>query len=114
MDADAARTLALALPEAVEADHHGSPSFRVGGKIFATLPDEAHLHVMAAEDEIRALAASGPAYEQLWWGGRLACVRVTLAAADPVVVAETLAEAWRRKAPRALARAFDASGDDAT
>ena len=29
--------LALALPGAVEADHHGRPSFRVGGKIFATL-----------------------------------------------------------------------------
>ena len=32
-----ARRLALALPEAVEQDHHGRPAFRVGGKIFATL-----------------------------------------------------------------------------
>ena len=31
------RRLALALPEAVEADHHGSPSFRVRGKIFCTV-----------------------------------------------------------------------------
>jgi hypothetical protein len=31
-----ARELALALPEAVEQDHHGRPSFRVAGKIFAT------------------------------------------------------------------------------
>jgi hypothetical protein len=29
-----ARRLALGLPEAVEQDHHGRPSFRVAGKIF--------------------------------------------------------------------------------
>lgn len=34
---DDIRRLALALPEAVEADHHGMPSFRVRGKIFSTL-----------------------------------------------------------------------------
>jgi len=33
---DKARELALALPESVEHDHHGRPSFRVAGKIFAT------------------------------------------------------------------------------
>ena len=34
-----ARQLALALPEATEQDHHGMASFRVRGKIFATVPD---------------------------------------------------------------------------
>ena len=34
---DQARAIALALPEAVEQDHHGRPSFRVAGRIFATL-----------------------------------------------------------------------------
>jgi hypothetical protein len=34
---DEARGLALALPEAVEQDHHGRPSFRVGGKLVAGL-----------------------------------------------------------------------------
>jgi hypothetical protein len=42
---DEARRMALALPESTEADHHGFPSFRVRGKIFATLPDESHLNV---------------------------------------------------------------------
>ena len=41
-----ARTLALALPGAVERDHHGRPSFRVDGRIFATLWDGEHLNVM--------------------------------------------------------------------
>ncbi|HEV3460901.1 MAG TPA: MmcQ/YjbR family DNA-binding protein [Candidatus Dormibacteraeota bacterium] len=31
------RRIALWLPEATEQDHHGRPSFRVRGKIFATL-----------------------------------------------------------------------------
>ena len=34
------KRLALALPEAVEQDHHGRPSFRVDRKIFATQWDE--------------------------------------------------------------------------
>ena len=49
-----ARRLALALPEAVEQDHHGRPSFRVGGKIFATIWDDEHVNVMLDEAEILA------------------------------------------------------------
>lgn len=30
--------LALALPEVTEADHHGIISFRIAGRIFATVP----------------------------------------------------------------------------
>jgi hypothetical protein len=40
------RRLALVLPEAVEQNHFGRPSFRVRGRIFATLPDSEHLNVM--------------------------------------------------------------------
>jgi hypothetical protein len=101
--ADEVRRLALAQPEAYEADHHGFTSFRVAKKIFATLPDDQHLHVMVGEDEIRALAAEQPAvYEEKWWGNRLSCVRVNLAQADPAEVAELLADAWTRRAPRRL------------
>ena len=38
--------MALSLPEATEEDHHGIPSFRVGNKIFATVPDDEHLRIM--------------------------------------------------------------------
>lgn len=34
---DDVRRIALAQPEAYEADHHGMPSFRVGKKIFCTI-----------------------------------------------------------------------------
>ena len=40
MTAGEARSLALSFEGAVEQDHHGRPSFRVGGKIFATLWSE--------------------------------------------------------------------------
>jgi hypothetical protein len=38
-----ARKLALALPGAVERDHHGRPSFRVDEHVFATLWDTEHM-----------------------------------------------------------------------
>ena len=72
-----ARELALALPEAVEQDHHGRPSFRVGGKIFATQWDAEHMNVMLDEDGIRTAIHEQPAAcEEVWWGKRLAAVRV--------------------------------------
>lgn len=109
--AEEVRRLALARPEAYEADHHGFPSYRVGTKIFATLPNDEHLHVMVDEDEIRALAAGEPTvYEEKWWGKRLACVRVNLDRADPTEVAELLADAWTHKAPCRFSREHDRAG----
>lgn len=105
------RRLATALPEVTEQDHHGKPSFRVHGKVIATLPDEGHLNVMAGEHEIRAAVAAGPAAcDEVWWGKRLAAVRVDLSVSTADAVGELLAEAWRRKAPQALVRAHDAAG----
>ena len=57
---DDVRRFALSLPEAEEQDHHGFPSFRVGGKIFATLPDAEHVHVMLEADDIRAAVMTSP------------------------------------------------------
>jgi hypothetical protein len=69
VSADEARTLALSLPEAVELDHHGRPSFRVGGKIFATLWNEGRMNVMLDEGGILTAVESAPdACENVWWG----------------------------------------------
>ena len=79
MSVDEARTLALSLPEAVELDHHGRPSFRVGGKIFATLWNAARMNVMLDEGGILTAVESAPdACEKVWWGKRLAAVGVAL------------------------------------
>lgn len=66
---DEARAIALALPEAVERDHHGFPSFRVRDRIFATLPEPATLRVMLDEDAAEeAVAAFGGCAAILRWG----------------------------------------------
>jgi hypothetical protein len=98
------RELALALPEVVEQDHHGRPSFRVGGRIFATLWDEAHVNVMLDEPGILTAAQQNPVCSELWWGKRLSAVRVALEQADDELVASLLADAWENKAPKRLLR----------
>ena len=105
LSAQQARELALALPEAVEQDHHGRPSFRVAGRIFATLWSDDQMNVMLAEDGIRTVTeARGDVCEELWWGKRLAAVRVALPDADQGLVQELLEDAWERKAPARLVR----------
>jgi hypothetical protein len=98
-----ARQLALALPEAVEQDHHGRPSFRVAGKIFATQWDEEHLNVMLDEGGIRSAIHSDPdTCTEVWWGKRLAAVRVDLRRADADALRALLTDAWEGKAPKRL------------
>jgi hypothetical protein len=100
-----ARRLALALPEAVEQDHHGRPSFRVAGRIFATQWDEQHMNVMLDEDGIRTAIHDDPeTCAEVWWGRRLAAVRVDLRRADADTLANLLADAWETKAPKRLLR----------
>ena len=95
MTPDEVRLLALDLPDVVERDHHGFPSFRAGprGKIFATLPTEAILRVMLEDGSIREAVAEWPWCPEGWWGKTLATVEVVLADADAVVVTELLDEA---------------------
>jgi hypothetical protein len=100
-----ARRLALGLPEAVEQDHHGRPSFRVAGKIFATLWDAEHVNVMVDPDGVRTAVHLNPKVcEEVRWGKRLAAVRVDLRRAEPELLAELLTDAWEQRAPRRLLR----------
>jgi hypothetical protein len=100
---DVAR-IAMSLPDATEVPHHGMRSFRVGGKIFATVPDDEHVRIMAGEPEILAAAAENPGTcEPYYWGKRLACVVVDVRRASPELVRELLVEAYLRKAPKSLA-----------
>jgi len=100
---DEARAVALSLPEAAEQDHHGRPSFRVGGKIFATLWSDERMNVMLDEGGILTAIESAPAAcEQVWWGKRLAAVGVTLVRVDREFLRELLTDAWELKAPRRL------------
>lgn len=104
MKIDQVRRFARSLPEVTEEPHFHYASFRVRGKIFATVPPEGgHLHVFVAEEERELALAVDPEFlEKLRWGERVVGLRVTLAKAKPSVVTRLLAQAWTRKAPKSI------------
>ena len=111
MGPDDVRAIALSLHSAEEAGHHGRPSFRVRGRIFATLWTPAKLNVMLDREEILAATQAHPdACSEFLWGGVPRAVQVDLPAAPPELVRELLEEAWTRAAPRAVRRAAPFGG----
>jgi hypothetical protein len=109
---DSARRHALSLPETTEAPHFEASSFRVGGKIFATIPpDGKRLRLLVDPAERHALVAANPsAFGDVRWGQRTVddWVEVIVANANRAEVCELLTDAWRRRAPKRLVADFDA------
>jgi hypothetical protein len=103
------RDHALSLPKVTEEPHFDLSSFRIRGKIFATITaDERYLHVFIDEDDReRAIAIDGANFEKLWWGKKVMGLRVHFMQADLDLVKELLTQAWRRKAPKRLLASFD-------
>ena len=102
VSADEARRLALALPGASEQDHHGRPSFRVGGRIFATLPDERTLNAMLDGDGIRTAVARPARRVLASAGGARASRAVQIEPRcdrQSEQLAALLADAWEHRAP---------------
>jgi hypothetical protein len=96
-----ARELALALPEAVQQDHHGRPSFRVRKRVFATLWNERRMNVMLDADGVLTAVAARPGVcHEVWWGKRLAAAAVDLDRVEERDLEELLADAWEGKAGR--------------
>jgi hypothetical protein len=93
------RRIALSLPGAEESSHMGSPDFRVGGKIFATLASQAQgfgnlklnpeqqQEFVAEQPEVFVPIAGG-------WG-RMGMTHIRLAAADEDVLTGALRAAWK-------------------
>ena len=105
MSAAEVRRVALALPEAVEQETWGHPTFRVRGKIFATLaPDGSTAGVKATLLEQAALVGSEPeTYAVAEYTGRYGWVTARLDRADADELRALIREAWRQTAPRRLA-----------
>jgi hypothetical protein len=79
------------------------PSFRVRGKIFATVPGRAHIRVMLDPEIARAAVRADPkALEELWWGKKVCGVTVTLGRVRRDRLEALLEEAWRQRAPKRL------------
>lgn len=106
------RRFALSLPEVTEEPHHHLSSFRVGGKIFTTIPpEESHVHIFVEDAERERMTAMSPgAYEKLWWGKKVVGLKVTVSKAKAADVEELLRSAWLRKAPKMLIRQLDGGG----
>ena len=93
----------MAMPETVEQDHFGNPSFRVHGRIFATVPDANHVNVMVDAFDVESVVRENPeSCSELWWEKKLSGVRVSLPDAEPAMVKALIQAAWRRKAPKRL------------
>ncbi|MDB5987200.1 MAG: hypothetical protein JWR16_2253 [Nevskia sp.] len=104
-----ARALALSLPSSEEHDHFGSPSFRVKGKIFATLSAQAaHSVLKLSLADQAALTATDPAtFSSVPHWGRFGWTQVELADMDADFFRQLLSTAWRQVAPKKLVVAYD-------
>lgn len=105
MNSEAIRALALSLPEAVEADHHGFPSFRVAGRIFATVrSDPARLMVKLEPEDQNNLTQANPgviAPVPGYWG-RKGSTFVDFERIDEETAGMLLRLAWSGVAPKRL------------
>ncbi|WP_198668520.1 MmcQ/YjbR family DNA-binding protein [Streptomyces triticisoli] len=112
-DAEDVRRIALSLPDTTEKIAWGMPTFRVAGKMFATLPeDETSVAVRCPREERGELVLAEP--EKFWIAGheaQFAWVRVRLAALDDEgELRDVLADSWRQAAPPRLLEAHPGLG----
>lgn len=98
------RKLALSLPEAKEQDHWGNPSFRVKGKIFATLQVKEKTAVlkMSPEEQSTFADVEPDAFEKIAWG-KQTWTRVLLPKVKKALFEQLMVSAWRRVAPKKVA-----------
>ena len=109
MRKDTVRRFALALPNAVEQETWGTPTFRVRKKIFVMFAEgEREAWVKSTHDEQRALTQMDP--ETFFvppYVGPSGWVGVRFRTVDREEMRELLTEAWRLTAPKRLVAAFD-------
>ncbi|WP_371668007.1 MmcQ/YjbR family DNA-binding protein [Streptomyces sp. NBC_00289] len=104
-DAEDVRRIALSLPETTEKTAWNMPTFRVAGKMFATLPeDETSLAVRCPKEERDELVLAEPA--KFWIAdheAQFAWVRARLAGIeDEAELRDILADSWHQAAPPRL------------
>ena len=122
-DADDVRRLALALPQVEEIDSDGF-DFRVGGRGFVwSYPERQPGQRRVIRTDIAVLFVGDEAEKQALLLGEPArffttpgydgwpLVMLRLAGVDVGRLSELITDAWRMRAPRELAAAFDAAGE---
>lgn len=116
-DAEDVRRIALSLPDTTEKTAWNMPTFRVAGKMFATLPEEeTSMAVRCPKEERDELVLAEP--EKFWIAdheAQFAWVRVRLAALDDEAeLRDILTDSWRQAAPPRLLDAHPELGAPAT
>ena len=112
-DAEDVRRIALSLPDTTEKLAWGMPTFRVAGKMFATLPEEeTSMAVRCPKTERDELVLAEP--EKFWIADHevgFAWVRVRLAALeDADELNDILADSLRQAAPTRLLESYPELG----
>jgi hypothetical protein len=100
------RRIALSLPGAIEASHHGHPDFRAGKRVFATLgyPDDGWGMVKLTPEQQSMLVEAEPEIFRPvpgGWGKR-GSTNVRLAKAGQTTLRSALTLAWTNVAPKSL------------
>lgn len=104
MTEDELVTLALSLPETTESAHFGTRDFRVGGKIFLTLPKKEFCVLKLTPDQQQMATATVPDHISPvpgGWGLR-GWTRLSYPGAANEVVVDFIELAWRNAAPKRL------------
>ncbi len=102
MNAEDFRRIALSLPGAEESSHMGSPDFRVGGRIFATLASQSKGlgNIKLTLEQQAAFVQELPeVFVPIAGGwGRMGMTHVRLAAVSEDVLEGALRTAWKLRA----------------
>jgi hypothetical protein len=106
---DEVREMALALPEVEESTWFGTPSFKVRGKSFCRLREDGDSLVLMINLFERGLLldAEPDAFYITDHYRDYPAVLARLSAVAPEALRERLTDAWRIKAPKKVAAAFD-------
>lgn len=110
---EAVAPIAVALPETEQRHHFDVPDFRVRGKFFCTARTAEPVAMVKIDPELQAVVvnlhpdAITPA-AGAW--GRSGSTLVRIDRVPQVLLADLIAHAWRRAAPKALAAAHPAGG----
>ncbi|GGN23309.1 MmcQ/YjbR family DNA-binding protein [Streptomyces fuscichromogenes] len=112
-EAEDVRRVALSLPDTGEKIAWNMPTFRVAGKMFATLPeDETSIAVRCPKEERDELVLAEPG--KFWVAdheAQFAWVRVRLAALEGEgELRDILADSWRQAAPPRLLDSYPELG----
>jgi hypothetical protein len=96
--------MAMSLPEVIERQTWGKPTFRVQNKLFVTLaPDGSSATLKSSSEEQRALIAADPdTFTTAAHLGRHGWITVLLEWAHKSDMEELVTDAWRRAAPEGL------------